>query len=97
MQWMGHQGDSRVVAKRHPGAHPSSGVSPMLVSTLWPCCTAVMLAPAPRWPTIRFTESALFPSILAACPEAATQSMPCFSSSRKQQEKCKAGLVAKHA
>ena len=28
---------------------PSSGVKPIVVSTLWPCRTAASDAPAPRW------------------------------------------------
>ena len=39
---------------------PSSGVSPMVVSTHLPLCTAAMLHPLPRWMEIRLTRSTGF-------------------------------------
>ncbi len=52
---------------RARGRHPSSGVSPMLVSTLRPARMAAMLAPAPRCAMMRFRSPASRPSSRSAC------------------------------
>jgi hypothetical protein len=52
---------------RVPITSPSSGVMPMLVSTLQPCSIAVTLAPLPKWQeTIRNFSAATFSSAATA-------------------------------
>lgn len=49
-----------------PAPYPSSGVRPMVVSTLSPFFTAAMLLPLPRWQVMAFSCWAGLPNILAA-------------------------------
>jgi len=52
--------------ERVPIMIPSSGVNPMLVSTLFPFATAVTEAPLPRWQTMSRDELGGTRSIWAA-------------------------------
>ncbi len=61
---------------RARGPHPSSGVRPMLVSTLRPARMAAMLAPAPRCAMMRFRSPASRPSSRSACAPHARRTWP---------------------
>ena len=52
--------------ERSPMTSPSRGVSPMLVSTLFPAATAVMLHPFPKWQLMKEVSSKGFPISFAA-------------------------------
>ena len=62
--------------QRVPMTRPSSGVNPMLVSTLRPPWTAVMLHPFPRWQVTIRSRSAGSPRNRAAASETYLWLMP---------------------
>ena len=54
--------------ERVPIMRPSSGVNPIVVSTLRPPSTAVIEQPFPRWQVTTFSDRKFFPSNWAARP-----------------------------